>query len=116
MSDHLIEVVAAEVSSDPSAARAVKLLNAALANGWTENNVASLVLRLKHPDGLPMFVAWRLLVGNNGKTSWRFDGARASNGQAMTLNDAFAVVETPQLIFPEPPERKEEVKESDCAG
>lgn len=114
MSD-LIEAVAAEVSSDPSAARALKLLALALENGWTENPYSSLVLRLTHPDGLPMFVRWNLVLSDKGKPSWRFYGARASNGQPLTLSDAFAVIETPQLVFPEPPEpNEEEESASDC--
>ena len=112
----LIEAVIAEVSSDPSAARAVKLLKAALENGWVENPYCSLVLRLTHPDGLPMFVRWNFVISDKGKPSWRYYGARASNGQALTLNDAFLVIENPPFIFPEPPETsEEEAQSSDCA-
>jgi hypothetical protein len=111
----LIEAVAAEVEGEPSAARAVKLLKAALENGWTENPYCSLVLRLQHPDGLPMFVRWNLVVSDTGKPSWRFAGARASNGQPMNLSDVALVIETPELVLPEPPEIKgEEVNANDC--
>jgi hypothetical protein len=113
----LIETVAAEVDGEPTAAKAVKLLRAAAENGWTENPYCSLVLRLQHPDGLPMFVRWNFVLSDGGKPSWRFAGARASNGQAMTLSDVAMVIEHPELIFPEPPENdeKEEVNPNDCS-
>jgi hypothetical protein len=114
LASDLIEAVAAEVQGEASAARAVKILQQALAAGWTENPYASLVLRLKHPDGVPMFARWNLVISDKGKPSWRFYGARASNGQAMTLNDVALVIEHPELVFPEPPAVTEEIEDSDC--
>lgn len=112
----LLELTAAEVAGDDaSAARAVKLLRLAIELGWTENPYTSLVVRLKHPDGEPMFARWDMAIGANGKASWRFKGARAANGQPLTLNDAFAVLEHPELIYPEPPaDLKEEESGNDC--
>lgn len=105
----LITALAAEIQGDPSCAKALKVLDLALAHGWTENPRASLVLRLDHPDGEPMYVAWELFSGSNGKRSWRFLSAAARNGQSMTLNDVMAVIENPVLVYPEPPENMEVV-------
>lgn len=112
MSDDLFGLTLKEIMGEPSAARALKLLAKAKENGWHENPFTSLVIRLDKEDAEPFFMTWHLGVGSNGKPSWRFQGGRAKNGQALNLNDALLYLEDPSVIYPEPP-KEEEVKSCD---
>lgn len=107
----LFDLTVKEVMGEPSAARALKLLAKAKEEGWTENPHTSLVIRLDKEGAEPFFMRWDLAEGSNGKPSWRFQGGRAKNGQALGLNDALLYLEDPSVIYPEPP--KEEVKSCD---
>lgn len=84
-----------------------KVLDAADEHGWSLNPDITLVVRLTKADPLaiPFFMRWNL-VGRTakGKLSWRFHGARASNGQPLTLDDALLYMKDPSVIYPEPPE------------
>ena len=82
--------------------RVRKVLDTAAENGWTEKTT-SLVVRLDHPDGLPFYATWHW-VEVDDKRSWRFQGARAKNGQALNYNDIFVYLEDPAVIYPEPPD------------
>lgn len=88
-----------------------KILEAAEANGWSENGVSTLVIRLSKPaDPLakPFFLRWDLAGRTKaGKPSWRFAGARASNGQPLNLGDALVYLEDTSVIYPEPPEEND---------
>jgi hypothetical protein len=91
---------------EPTALRAMKVLDAAKANGWVENPYCSLVLRLTRPDAEPFFARWDLSFNpETGKRSWRFVGARAKNGQPLNYTDIFIYLENPAVIYPEPPEQ-----------
>jgi hypothetical protein len=54
-----------------------------------------------------MFVRWDLHRTEAGRLSWRFAGARASNGQALNFGDILVYLEDPSVIHPEPPENQE---------
>ena len=111
----------AEISELLSAAippNAWKILRAAEDNGWTENGATTLVVRLHKPDDTqdpkskgvarPFFLRWDLAGKTKlGKPSWAFQGARANNGQGMTLEDALLYLEDPSVIYPEPPEEQD---------
>jgi hypothetical protein len=114
----IFDVIKDEVSSEPTAARAVKVLDAAKANGWVENTHASLVLRLTREDALPFFASWNLSFNpETGKRSWRFTGARAKNMQPLNYQDIFVYLENPEVIYPEPPTGDGETESSnDCAA
>jgi hypothetical protein len=90
--------------------RILKVLAVAEENGWTENDAISLVIRLNKPDdslARPFFMRWDLHRGEGGKRSWRFQGARASNGQALNLGDALVYLEDTSVIHPEPPDEQQ---------
>lgn len=97
--DHLKD----EVEREPSAARAMKILDQAAGLGWTENPFVSLVIRLTREDAIPFYARWDLTVTGEGKRSWRFQGARAANGQALNYNDIKIYLQDPDVILPEPP-------------
>lgn len=104
-----------EALESPLPKNAQKILEAAEANEWVENPYVSLVLRLAKPkDALakPFFMKWELAGRTpTGKLSWRFAGARASNGQPMTIEDALIYLEDTTVIYPEPP-KENDVKAS----
>lgn len=104
----LIEAVKDELSGEPSPARAIKLLDTAAELGWTENPAASFVIRLTHPEGRPFFARWDLSVQESGKRSWRFQGARANNGQPLNYNDVKLYLQDPTVIEPDPPTSPED--------
>ena len=93
---------------NPSASRAFGILDMAKEYGWTENPFTSLVIRLTHPDGRPFFARWDLSITEAGKRSWRFQGARAVNGQALNYNDVKLYLQDPTVIEPEPPTSPED--------
>lgn len=99
----LFDVTVKEVISDPSNAKALKVLALAKENGWHENPFTSLVIRLDKEGAEPFFCRWDLAVGTNGKPSWRFQGARASNGQPLNYNDVLVYLTDPSVIYPEAP-------------
>jgi hypothetical protein len=115
MSAELFDLSVKEVLSDPSAARALKLLAKAKEEGWSDNPYSSLVIRLAKEGAEPFFIRWDLAVGTNGKPSWRFHGARAFNGQPLNYNDALLYLEDPSVIYPEPPKGEGEGESDDCA-
>ena len=88
-----------------------KILETAEANGWSENGATTLVIRLSKPaDPLakPFFLKWELAGRTKaGKPSWRFQGARANNGQPLNLGDALIYLEDSSVVHPEPPEETE---------
>lgn len=97
--DHLRD----ELDGEPSAARAMKILDQAAELGWTENPFVSLVIRLTREDALPFYARWDLSVTSEGKRSWRFQGARAANGQALNYNDIKIYLQDPDVIQPDMP-------------
>jgi hypothetical protein len=114
MSSELFDLTVKEALSDPTAAKALKLLAKAKELGWAENPFTSLVIRLNKEGAEPFFIRWDLGVGTNGKPSWRFAGARAHNNQALNYNDALIYLEDPSVIYPEPPSEGEEGAVNDC--
>jgi hypothetical protein len=99
------DVLADEVEGEPSAARALKVLAAAKDAGWTENPYTSLVLRLTREDARPFFARWDLSFDPaTGRKSWRFQGARAGNGQALSYQDIFLYLDDPSVIEADPPD------------
>lgn len=84
-----------------------KLLEAAEENGWKWNGPGfTLVGRLHKPDdplAKPFFMRWDLNRTDKGKWSYRFNGARASNGQPMNLGDVHVYLKDTSVIYPEPP-------------
>jgi hypothetical protein len=108
----LLDAVKDELGGEPSAARAMKILDQARELGWTENPYCSLVIRLARPGdelALPFFARWDLSVHpETGKKSWRFAGARAANGQPLAYNDIKTYLEDPSVIYPEPPSDPED--------
>jgi hypothetical protein len=100
----IFDVLPGELEGEPSAARALKVLAKAKELGWTENPACSLVLRLTREDALPFYARWDLAFDpESGKKSWRFQGARAVNGQPLNYNDISTYLENPDVIYPEPP-------------
>ncbi|TVZ01233.1 hypothetical protein EAS64_33685 [Trebonia kvetii] len=97
-------------------AQILKIMALAKENGWTENPFFSLALRLKHPDGVPIYAVWGINgVTPTGRPSVRFRSAQGANGQFMTLDDLKEVLVNPELILPEPPANlEEEVNGNDC--
>lgn len=96
-------VIAAELDNGPTG-KPLKILEAAIANGWYENPFHSFVIRLDRDDAQPIFARWDVGVTASGKISYRFQGARAKNGQPMNFSDLLAVLEEPRLLLAEPPE------------
>lgn len=95
-----------------------KILDAAAEHGWSENPCVSLVVRLAKPEdraikrkrgerlALPFYMTWEL-AGETPTTkqrSWNFTGARAANGQELTLKDCLVYLQDPAVIHPDPPE------------
>lgn len=100
----IFDVLPGELEGEPSAARALKVLAKAKEEGWTKNPHCSLVLRLTREDALPFYARWDLTFDKEtGKKSWRFQGARAVNGQPLNYNDIGTYLEDPSVIYPEPP-------------
>jgi hypothetical protein len=97
--DHLKD----ELDGEPTAARAMKMLDQAEELGWTESPFVSLVIRLTREDAIPFFARWDLAVSKEGKRSWRFQGARAANGQPLNFNDIKVYLNDPDVIHPEMP-------------
>lgn len=112
----LFDLTVKEVISDPTAAKAIKLLAKAREEGWHENPFTSLVIRLGKDGAVPFFIRWDLGVGTGGKPSWRFAGARAANGQQLNYNDALLYLEDQTVILPEDPDANpgEEGSVNDC--
>jgi len=103
----------AEILDEPLPVRVRKVLDTAVEYDWCHNPVVSLTIRLtrlgddvRHPaemPALPFFATWTLDTRGD-KRSWRFAGARAKNGQALSYGDIFTYLEDPSVIYPEPPE------------
>jgi hypothetical protein len=103
--DHLKD----ELDGEPTASRALKLLDYAYEQGWELNPNASFVMRLTRDDALPFFIRYDLAFNvETGKRSWRFAGARAQNGQPLNYNDIKIYLEDPDVIHPEPPTSPED--------
>lgn len=100
-----------EALESPVPPNVQKILDAAEDNGWSQNPYISLVLRLAKPEdpmAKPFFMKWELAGRTpKGKLSWRFAGARASNGQPLTIEDALVYLEDPSVIYPDPPAETE---------
>lgn len=99
--------MAAEAIVSPPPRAVEKILDAAIQHGWTENPAITLVVRLSRPQdelALPFFMRWDL-VGRTPtrKLSWRFQGARAANGQPLTVDDALLYMQDPSVIYPSDP-------------
>ena len=106
-----------ELGGEPSAARAIKILDTALELGWTENPFASLVIRLNRPDAKPFFARWDLSHNpETGKRSWRFKHAWASNTQPLAFGDIKTYLEDPSVIEPEMPDELAEAAEHEDPG
>lgn len=105
----ILDAVKDELEGEPSPARALKILDDAAELGWTHNPACSFVIRLTRDDALPFFARWDLSVNpETGKKSWRFQGARAMNGQALAFNDIKTYLNDPDVIHPEPPTSPED--------
>lgn len=100
----VFDTFAREVISQPTNARGLKVLAQAKELGWQENPYVSMVLRLTKEGAEPFFARWDLGVTASGKPSWRFQGARAANGQPLAYNDIAVYLQDPDVIHPEPPE------------
>jgi hypothetical protein len=107
----IFDVLADELAGEPSAARAVSILETAKDLGWTENPSCSFVIRLTRDDAKPFYARWDLGVSETGKKSWRFQGARAINGQPLAFGDIKTYLEDPSVIYPEPPDELAEAAE-----
>lgn len=55
--------------------------------------------------GKPFFLTWHLNHVND-KWRWRFAGGMAANLQRLNLADAMVYLEHPEVIYPEPPDKK----------
>lgn len=105
----LLDAAKDELDGEPSASRALKLLDTAAELGWTENPAASFVIRLTREDALPFYARWDLSYNpETGKRSWRFAKAFASNSQPLAYNDIKTYLEDPDVIYPEPPTSPED--------
>ena len=105
----LTEALKDELDGEPSASRALKVLDLADELGWMVNPVCSFVIRLTRDDAVPFFARWDLGYDEvKAKRSWRFAGARAANGQPLNYNDIKIYLEDPDVILPEPPTSPED--------
>src|SRR5579859_2475548 len=110
----IFDVLPDELGGEPSAARAIKILDEAKELGWTENPFVSLVVRLTREDAKPFFARWDLSIHpETVKRSWRFAKAYASNGQALAYGDIRTYLNDPSVIYPEPPDELCEAAEYD---
>lgn len=108
----LLDAIKDELEGEPTAARAIKILDQARELGWTDNPFASFTVRLTRDDGLPFFATWHMSHNpETAKRSWRFAGARASNGQALAYNDIKTYLNDPRVIEPEMPDELAEAAE-----
>lgn len=108
----MFDALEGELGGEPSAARALKILDQARELGWVENPFASLVVRLNRPDAKPFFARWDLSHNpETGKRSWRFRHAWAANGQPLAFNDIKTYLEDPTVIEPEMPDELAEAVE-----
>ena len=113
----IFDVLPDELGGEPSAARAIKILDEARELGWTENPYVSLVVRLTREDAKPFFARWDMgFSPETGKRSWRFHGAFAANGQALAFSDIKTYLNDPSVIEPEPPDELCEAAEHDNPG
>jgi hypothetical protein len=100
----LTEALKDELDGEPSASRALKILDQADELGWTVNPACSFVIRLTRDDAVPFFARWDLAYDEvKAKRSWRFAGARAANGQALNYNDIKVYLNDPDVIQPDMP-------------
>jgi hypothetical protein len=106
-----LEVIAAELEEGPTG-KALKVLELAKEHGWYENPHHSFVIRFTRDDAQPIFARWDVGVTATGRISYRFQGARAMNGQPMNYNDLLIALEDPEVLYPEPP--GEEGESNDC--
>ncbi len=103
--------------------RVAKVLDLAAGHGWEVNPRtpgATLVIRLDRPcdrreheslkdwqargAALPFYVRWDMVTDKtSGRRSWRFQGARAANGQALAWGDIATYLASPEVIHPEEP-------------
>lgn len=103
--------------------RIATLLDRAEQEGWEESAYVkpaiSLAIRLDRPTdrreheslkdwkergaALPFIVRWGFTADSQGKRAWRFDGARAANGQPLGWPDIPVYLADPAVIYPEPP-------------
>lgn len=105
----ILDAIKDELEGEPSAARAIKILDEAAELGWAENPFASLVIRLTREDALPFYARWDMSCNpETGKRRWRFAGARAINGQPLAYGDIKTYLEDPSVIYPEPPSDPED--------
>lgn len=108
----IFDAIGDELEGEPTPSRAIKILDEARELGWTENPACSFVVRLTREDALPFFARWDMAHNpETGKRSWRFQGARAINGQPLNFNDIKLYLNDPNLIYPEPPDEAAEAAE-----
>lgn len=108
----LLEAARDELGGEPSAARAIKLLDYAAERGWVHNAACSFVIRLTRDDALPFYARWDLAYSpDTGKRSWKFAGAMAQNGQKLNYNDIKTYLDDPDVILPDPPSIPEDDSE-----
>lgn len=108
-----MSAISAQVSEalDNPTTRALNVIDAAETKGWTVGKV-TIAVRLSKPDdqpdaagqvAQPFFAVWELAGRTpKGRPSWRFQGARAANGQALSERDIPAYLEDPSVIWPDP--------------
>lgn len=103
----LTEALAAELDGEPTASRALKLLDYAYEQGWELNPNASFVMRLTRDDALPFFIRYDLYFSlETHERKWKFAGAMAQNGQKLNYNDIKKYLNDPDVIYPEPPDEE----------
>jgi hypothetical protein len=55
--------------------------------------------------GKPFYLAWHLNIRDD-KWRWRCAGGMAANLQRLNLADAMVYLEHPEVIYPEPPPKR----------
>lgn len=105
----LLDAAHDELGGEPTASRALRILDLAYEEGWDTNPACSFVIRLTREDAIPFFARWDLAFNvETGKRSWKFAGARAANGQPLNFNDIKVYLQDPDVIHPEPPTSPED--------
>lgn len=108
MADHPDIRAISDLVEGPITPSARKLIEKAIEYGWS-HNYTSMVTRWS-PNGedrygKPFYLAWHLNIRDD-KWRWRSAGGMAANLQRLNLADAMVYLEHPEVIYPEPPNKK----------
>jgi hypothetical protein len=102
------------VLEGPFPPRVKAILDLAKTEGWELNSPGvTLVVRLTRSDGIPFYARWDVTQGPKGP-SYRFQGARAANGQPLAAGDIPVYLKDPSVILPKPPADEELAEEHEC--